>query len=120
MVRVRSGKSVDYDLHDLGSDKAVRMACGALETAVKAGFCKKRLRKAVHSHEISADTRAALLEALLVSGPKIQGAERKELQRQVQVLLEAEASQDRHHYSTRGRRSVVERPACRGAETRGG
>ena len=68
VVRVRSGKSVDYDLR---SEKAVQMACGALETAVKAGFCKKRLRKAVQSHEISADTRAALLEALLVSGPKI-------------------------------------------------
>ena len=58
---------------DLQTETAVQMACEALETAVKAGFCKKRLRAAVHRQRISSDTRAALFEAILVSGPDIQG-----------------------------------------------
>ena len=78
--RVRPGESVAERVktlqQELSKDGILQLACACLEAAVKGGLDKKRLRDVVRGSLLKPETRALLLEALLVSGPKLTQAER--------------------------------------------
>ena len=92
-------------LNDEALDELAQLACDCLQTSVAGGLPKKRLREVMHGEKLSAATRAALLEVLVVSGPKLKKAERKQQQQQQQQQqlvhqqqVQQQLLQQQHHH----------------------